>query len=183
MIQLSAPNTTTDYSSYVTKVPSNTDVVVSSRRSSRRRRRRSPSSSWSRARRPIVFGVTVRTHPRSSTSGRLRLDLRSGHQRHPGRRRASSPAGRRPTPRQDARLLRPADLRGGADHVERDQDRLCEGSRYGNRAPMSPQHQAGDDQELDPRRDFKWSTKTNDPLNAKFYIFKIQSDGTYKLVN
>ena len=30
---------------------------------------------------------------------------------------------------------------------------------------------------------FKWSTKTNDPLNAKFYIFKIQSDGTYKLVS
>ena len=30
---------------------------------------------------------------------------------------------------------------------------------------------------------FKWSTKTNDPLNGHFYIFKIQSDGTYKLVN
>jgi len=29
---------------------------------------------------------------------------------------------------------------------------------------------------------FRWSTKTNDPLNAKFYIFKIQSDGSYKLV-
>jgi branched-chain amino acid transport system substrate-binding protein len=29
---------------------------------------------------------------------------------------------------------------------------------------------------------FKWSTKTNDPLNAKFYIFQIQSNGSYKLV-
>jgi branched-chain amino acid transport system substrate-binding protein len=29
---------------------------------------------------------------------------------------------------------------------------------------------------------FRWSTKTNDPLNAKFYIFQIQSDGSYKLV-
>jgi branched-chain amino acid transport system substrate-binding protein len=29
---------------------------------------------------------------------------------------------------------------------------------------------------------FKWSTKSNDPLNAKFYIFQIQKDGTYKLV-
>ena len=28
----------------------------------------------------------------------------------------------------------------------------------------------------------RWSTKTNDPLNAKFYIFQIQSNGTYKLV-
>jgi branched-chain amino acid transport system substrate-binding protein len=28
----------------------------------------------------------------------------------------------------------------------------------------------------------KWSTKSNDPLNAKFYIFQIQSNGTYKLV-
>lgn len=29
---------------------------------------------------------------------------------------------------------------------------------------------------------FRFSTKTNDPLNAKFYIFQIQSDGSYKLV-
>ncbi|HEX4678771.1 MAG TPA: branched-chain amino acid ABC transporter substrate-binding protein [Gaiellaceae bacterium] len=28
---------------------------------------------------------------------------------------------------------------------------------------------------------FRWSTKSNDPLNAKFYIFQIQSGGTYKL--
>ena len=30
--------------------------------------------------------------------------------------------------------------------------------------------------------DFRFSTKSNDPLNAKFYIFQIQSDGSYKLV-
>ena len=29
---------------------------------------------------------------------------------------------------------------------------------------------------------FKFSTKTNDPLNAKFYIFQIQPNGSYKLV-
>ena len=29
---------------------------------------------------------------------------------------------------------------------------------------------------------FRFSTKSNDPLNAKFYIFQIQTDGTYKLV-
>jgi hypothetical protein len=29
---------------------------------------------------------------------------------------------------------------------------------------------------------FAFSTKSNDPLNAKFYIFKIQQDGSYKLV-
>jgi branched-chain amino acid transport system substrate-binding protein len=31
--------------------------------------------------------------------------------------------------------------------------------------------------------DFQFSTKTNDPLNGKFYIFQIQSDGSYKLVS
>jgi branched-chain amino acid transport system substrate-binding protein len=31
--------------------------------------------------------------------------------------------------------------------------------------------------------DFRFSTKSNDPLNAKFYIFQIQSNGTYKLVS
>ena len=29
---------------------------------------------------------------------------------------------------------------------------------------------------------FKFSTKSNDPLNGQFYIFQIQSDGSYKLV-
>jgi branched-chain amino acid transport system substrate-binding protein len=29
---------------------------------------------------------------------------------------------------------------------------------------------------------FRFSTKSHDPLNAKFYIFKIQPDGSYKLV-
>ncbi len=29
---------------------------------------------------------------------------------------------------------------------------------------------------------FRWSTKSNDPLNATFYIFQIQGDGSYKLV-
>jgi branched-chain amino acid transport system substrate-binding protein len=29
---------------------------------------------------------------------------------------------------------------------------------------------------------FSFSTKSNDPLNAKFYIFQIQSNGSYKLV-
>ena len=29
---------------------------------------------------------------------------------------------------------------------------------------------------------FQFSTKTNDPLNGRFYIFQIQSDGSYKLV-
>jgi ABC-type branched-subunit amino acid transport system substrate-binding protein len=30
--------------------------------------------------------------------------------------------------------------------------------------------------------DFRFSTKTNDPLNGKFYIFQVQPNGTYKLV-
>jgi branched-chain amino acid transport system substrate-binding protein len=29
---------------------------------------------------------------------------------------------------------------------------------------------------------FRFSTKSNDPLNAKFYIFQIQSNGSYKLI-
>ena len=29
---------------------------------------------------------------------------------------------------------------------------------------------------------FSWSRSTNDPHNAKFYIFQIQSNGSYKLV-
>ena len=64
-----------------------------------------------------------------------------------------------------------------------DQDRLRPGSRNGARVPMSST-------QVKKVRitnwilggSFRFSTKTNDPLNAKFYIFKIQSDGSYKLV-
>ncbi|MGL6280488.1 MAG: branched-chain amino acid ABC transporter substrate-binding protein [Gaiella sp.] len=31
--------------------------------------------------------------------------------------------------------------------------------------------------------DFRFSTKTNDPLNGRFYIFQIQPNGSYKLVD
>ena len=31
--------------------------------------------------------------------------------------------------------------------------------------------------------DFRFSTKTNDPLNGKFYLFQIQSNGDYKLLS
>ena len=30
---------------------------------------------------------------------------------------------------------------------------------------------------------FRFSTKTNDPLNGRFTIFQIQSNGSYKVVN
>lgn len=30
---------------------------------------------------------------------------------------------------------------------------------------------------------FRFSTKTNDPLNGQFYIFQIQADGSYKLIS
>jgi branched-chain amino acid transport system substrate-binding protein len=30
--------------------------------------------------------------------------------------------------------------------------------------------------------DFRFSTKSNDPLNGKFYIFRVQSNGSYKLL-
>ena len=30
--------------------------------------------------------------------------------------------------------------------------------------------------------EFRFSTKTNDPFNGRFYIFQIQSNGSYKLV-
>ena len=29
---------------------------------------------------------------------------------------------------------------------------------------------------------FQFSTRTNDPLNGRFYIFQIQSNGDYKLI-
>ena len=85
-------------------------------------------------------------------------------------------------PGKACRLVRAADLRGV--QVLLNAIKLaCNAGPWHDRAPRrDPEREEGPDQELDPRREFRWSTKSNDPLNAKFYIFQIQSNGKYKLV-
>ena len=113
----------------------------------------------------------------------VRLELRTGHQRHrlvegadrrleegEPERDSSARSGRRPTSRRRSRCRRSSGRASPArarSNTRRDVIRQVKKVRV----PDSILGGA-----------FRFSTKTNDPLNAKFYIFQIQPNGTYKLV-
>ena len=183
MIRLSAPNTTTDYSSYVTKVPSDTDVVffptqqppasTDVRRAARRAGQEGGRVRWGRLERSGAV----------QQAGWLRLRTSPGHHRHRGRRvdRRGLEEGQ---PRQTLGSFGPPTY--GAVQVMLNAIKLACAKGHGtlaSRADVFHNIKKVAIKNWILGGTFKWSTKTNDPLNAKFYIFKIQSDGSYKLVS
>ena len=97
-IRLSAPNTTTDYSAFVTKVPSDADIVFFPTQK--------PGDAQTFAQQLLeqgkkakVFGGDGSDDPSSvQGAGLVRVELRSGHHAASRPTRRSSPAGRRTTP-------------------------------------------------------------------------------------
>ena len=113
-IRLSAPNTTTDYSSYVTKVPSDADVVFFPTQ-------QPPAAQTfaeqlvEQGKKAIIFGGDGSDAPAqyNKPAGGYVSIFAPDITRHRGGQGDHRRRGRRPTPA-DARRLRPADLRCGA---------------------------------------------------------------------
>ena len=179
----SASVNTTDFSSLVTKVPSDADVVFFPTQQ--------PADAQTFAQQLLeqgkkakVFGGDGTNEPDRVQGRRLvRLELRARHQRHRGEQGADRRV-EEGQPECDARLVRAARLPRGRGRAERDQ----EGVRRGQRPDHEPEATSSATSRRSTSRTgssaatFRFSTKSNDPLNAKFYIFQIQSNGTYKLV-
>ncbi len=178
----SVANTVTDFSSFVTKVPSNADFVFFPTQK--------PGDAQNFAQQLIEQGKKAKVFGGDGSNdavavqgaGLVRLELRSGHQRlrvQQGDHRRLEEG----QPGKAARLVRPAALPRRAGRAQRDQEgvRRRQGSDQG-----SPRRRAQRQADLVKNSilggDFRFSTKSNDPLNAKFYIFEIQSNGSYKLV-
>ena len=180
--RLSAPNTTTDYSAYVTKVPSDADIVFFPTQK--------PGDAQTFAQQLIeqgkkakVFGgdgsndATQFKQPGSYVSNfapditGIPADaaiIAGWKKDNPGQ-----PVGSFGPPAYGAAqvLLNAIKLACAADHgvIKARHDVL----RHVKQVVIKNWILGGT---------FKFSTKSNDPLNAKFYIFQIQSDGSYKLV-
>jgi len=180
-IRLSAPNTTTDYSSYVTRVPSDTNVVFFPTQK--------PGDAQTFATQLIeqgkkakVFGGDGSNNPgQFKTAGAYVSNfapditgipadkaLLAGWQKdNPGKTVGSFGP---PTYGAVQMIFSAIKLACNAGHGtinRRDVVRNVKKVRINNWI-LGGQ--------------FRWSTKSNDPLNAKFYIFQIQSNGKYKLV-
>jgi branched-chain amino acid transport system substrate-binding protein len=167
---LSAPNTTTDYSAYVTKVPNNADVVFFPTQK--------PGDAQTFAQQLLeqgkkakVFGgdgsnvsnfaapISLFPYNKPIIAGWLKAN--------PGKSVGSFGP---PTYGAVQILLQAIKATCLADHgVIQRRDVF----RHMKRVKIKNFILGGN---------FAFSTKTNDPLNARFYIFQIQADGSYKLV-
>ena len=182
VIRDSVSQSVTDFSSIVTKVPGDTDVVFIPWQQPPEAQTFAQQMA-EQGKKAKVFGSDGTNDPsKFHFAGALRVQLRPGHHRHPGRQGArrrlaegeSGPEGRQ---------LRPADLRRHADRDAGAQGGLR--PRTAARSPVLPcSHRC-------PKVKIKqwilggsWGgfSKTHDPVGAKFYIFQIQSNGSYKLV-
>ena len=182
VIRLSAPNTTTDYSAYVTKVPSDADIVFFPTQK--------PADAQTFAQQLLEQGKKAKVFggDGSNDSSQFKVpgsyvsnfapditgvaadkSIVAGWKKdNPGK-----PVGSFGPPAYGAVqiLLHAIKLACTADHgvIKNRHDVLRKVKQV-----SIPNWILGGT--------FKWSTKSNDPLNAKFYIFQIQQDGSYKLV-
>ena len=181
-IRLSAPNTTTDYSAYVTKVPSDADVVFFPTQKPAdaqtfgeqliEQGKKAKMFGGDGSNDPTQFklpGSYVSNFAPDITGIAADASLVAGWKKaNPGK-----PVGSFGPPAYGAAqiLMNAIQLACKADHgvLKSRRDVL----RKVKQVTIKNWILGGT---------FKWSTKSNDPLNAKFYIFQIQQDGSYKLV-
>jgi branched-chain amino acid transport system substrate-binding protein len=183
-IRLSAPNTTTDYSSYVTRVPSDADIVFFPTQK--------PGDAQTMARQLVEQGKKAKVFGGDGSND-------PGHFNTPGAYvsnfapditgiaadKALITAWKKDNPGKAVGSFGPPTF--GAVQVALSAIKLAcaqgKGSLPNRRAVIrnvkrvriaAPNWILGGS--------FRWSTKSNDPLNAKFYIFQIQGNGSYKLV-
>lgn len=181
-IRLSAPNTTTDYSSFVTKVPSDADIVFFPTQ-------KPPDAQTfaqqllEQGKKAKVFGGDGSNDPTAFKAAGSYVSnfapditgiaadkgiIAGWKKDNPGK-----PVGSFGPPSYGAAqvLMNAIKLACTADHgvLKARRDVL----RHVKQVVIKNWILGGT---------FKFSTRSNDPLNAKFYIFQIQSDGSYKLV-
>jgi branched-chain amino acid transport system substrate-binding protein len=181
-IHLSAPNTTTDYSSYVTRVPSDADIVFFPTQK--------PGDAQTFARQLVEQGKKAKVFGGDGSNDPSQFKMPGAYVSNFAPDITGIPADKAliaawqkdnpkdkvgsfgpPTYGAVQVLLRAVKLACNANH----------GSLPTRRAVVQNVKKVTIKNWI-LGGTFRWSTKSNDPLNAKFYIFQIQSDGSYKLV-
>ncbi len=178
---LSAPNTTTDYSAYVTKVPSNADVVFFPTQK--------PGDAQTFAQQLLEQGKKAKVFGGDGSNNPSQFKVPGSYV---------------------SNFAAPISLFPYNKPIIAGWLKANPGKTVGSFGPptygaiqillQAIKQTCADDHGTIQRRDvfrhmkrvkiknfilggnFAFSTKTNDPLNARFYIFQIQADGSYKLV-
>jgi branched-chain amino acid transport system substrate-binding protein len=180
-IRLSAPNTTTDYSAYVTKVPSDADIVFFPTQK--------PGDAQTFAQQLIEQGKKAHVFggDGSNDSSQFKQPGSFVSNFAPDITGISADAGliagwKKDNPGKSVGSFGPPSY-GAAQIAMMAISRACKaGHGHATRTAVLHSIKKVKISNWILGGSFKWSTKSNDPLNAKFYIFQIQSNGSYKLV-
>jgi branched-chain amino acid transport system substrate-binding protein len=181
-IRLSAPNTTTDYSSYVTKVPNDTDVVFFPTQQ--------PPAAQTFAEQLVEQGKKATMFSGDGSDTPAQYNKPGGYVSNfapditgIAADKAVIAAWKKDNPGKQVGSFGPPTY--GATQVMLTAIKNACDKGHGTLASRKSVLQQVKKVRIKNwilGGSFRFSTKTNDPLNAKFYIFKIQSDGSYKLV-
>ena len=183
VVRLSAPNTTTDYSSYVTKVPSNTDVVFFPTQQ--------PPAAQTFAEQLVEQGKSAVVFGGDGADAPAQFNKPGGYVANFAPDISGIPADKaivagwkKANPSSTLGSFGPPTY--GAVQIMLNAIKIACTKDKGtlkSRADVFKNVKKVTVKNWILGGTFKWSTKTNDPLNGHFYIFKIQSNGSYKLVN
>jgi branched-chain amino acid transport system substrate-binding protein len=179
--RLSAPNTTTDYSAYVTKVPSDADIVFFPTQK--------PGDAQTFAQQLIEQGKKAKVFGGDGSNDSSQFKQPGSYVSNfaPDITGIASDASvinawKKANPGKTVGSFGPPSY-GAAQVAMTAISKACKaGHGFATRAAVFRSIKKVSIKNWILGGSFKWSTKTNDPLNAKFYIFQIQSNGTYKLV-
>lgn len=180
-IRLSAPNTTTDYSAYVTKVPSDADIVFFPTQK--------PGDAQTFAQQLIEQGKKAHVFGGDGSNDSTAFKAPGSYVSNfaPDISGITSDASiiagwKRDNPGKSLGSFGPPSY--GAAQVAMSAIALAckQGNGTATRQTVLQNIKKVKIKNWILGGSFRWSTKTNDPLNAKFYIFQIQSNGSYKLV-
>jgi branched-chain amino acid transport system substrate-binding protein len=179
--RLSAPNTTTDYSAYVTKVPSDADIVFFPTQK--------PGDAQTFAQQLIEQGKKAKVFGGDGSNDASQFKVPGSYVSNfaPDISGIKADAGliggwKKDNPGKSLGSFGPPSY--GAVQIALNAIKIaCEkGHGSATRQSVFQSMKKVSIKNWILGGSFKWSTKSNDPLNAKFYIFQIQSNGSYKLV-
>jgi branched-chain amino acid transport system substrate-binding protein len=181
-IHLSAPNTTTDYSSYVTRVPGDADIVFFPTQK--------PGDAQTFARQLVEQGKKAKVFGGDGSNDSSQFKTPGAYVSNFAPDITGIPADKaliaawkKDNPKDQVGSFGPPTY--GAVQVLLRAVKLACNANHGSlptRRAVVQNVKKVTIKNWILGGTFRWSTKSNDPLNAKFYIFQIQPNGSYKLV-
>lgn len=177
--RLSVTNNTTDFSSFVTRIPSDTDVVYTPFQVAANANQIGVLLR-EQGKRAIVFGGDGTADPAFKVPGSYYSNFAPDLSRVPGRQ-AIIDAWKRDNPERTLDPFGPPAY-GAVQAILYAAKRACAGKSSIERVNIKRKMKAGPIPNWILGGSFRFSSKTNDPLNGGFWLFQIQPDGTARQV-